>query len=75
MDATFISAAFQPDDAVLVKIWFIEPFRHRQDNDNTVVIDCHVFRVDCERAANMLAGAIADQLVDTGHSPPGKTRN
>ena len=67
IDSPLICPAFQPDNPVFIKIRFINTFWHGEYNNNASGRKLNIFRLNRQGAPHMLAGCIADELIDSHH--------
>ncbi len=67
IDAPLVRPGFQPNDAFSVKIGFVHSRRNSQGNNHISIFKKNVLRLHHKRAADMLTGGVADQLVRRMH--------
>ena len=63
IDTSLVRPGFQPDNAFPVKVGFVHSCRNGQGDNHISIFKKNVLRLHHKRAADMLAGGVADQLV------------
>lgn len=63
IDTSLVRPGFQPDDAFPVKVGLVHSCRNGQGDNHISIFEKNVLRLHHKRAADMLAGGVADQLV------------
>lgn len=66
VDAAFVRAGLLPDDAFVVEVGLVDALGDGEGDDDVAVFECDVFGGDAERAADVLAGGVAYELIDAG---------
>jgi hypothetical protein len=66
MDPSFVRSCLEPDDAVLVEVWFVDPLGNGQYDQKATTFERDIFSGNDKRTSDLLTCGIADELIDPG---------
>ena len=64
IDSSFIGSRFEPNNAFVVEVGLVETLGDRDGDDDVFGFETDVFGSDSNGTSNVLAGGVADELVD-----------